>query len=89
MSAENTNTEKPWYEAYPPARCETPASISSTELLHALKQGCKPGVDFILVDLRRNDHQGGTIKGSLNLPAQSLYPSLPTLYDLCLAAGVK
>ncbi|KAL8785799.1 MAG: hypothetical protein Q9213_003177 [Squamulea squamosa] len=59
------------------------------ELLHALKQGRIPGVDFILVDLRRNDHQGGTIKGSLNLPAQSLYQSLPTLYDLCLAAGVK
>lgn len=32
---------------------------------------------------------GGTIKGSLNLPAQSLHQSLPTFYDLCLAAGVK
>ncbi|KAI4190448.1 MAG: hypothetical protein LQ346_004918 [Caloplaca aetnensis] len=84
-----SSTEKAWYEAYPPAQCKNPASITATELLHALKQGKKPGVDFILVDLRRNDHEGGTIKGSLNLPAQSLHQSLPTLYALCLAAGAK
>ena len=33
--------------------------------------------------------QGGTILTSLNLPAQSMYPSMPTLYALCVAAGVK
>jgi hypothetical protein len=33
--------------------------------------------------------QGGTIKGSLNLPAQSLYYSLPTVYNLLRAGGVK
>lgn len=33
--------------------------------------------------------QGGTIKGALNLPAQSLYDSLETLYTLCQAAGIK
>lgn len=33
--------------------------------------------------------QGGTIRGSINLPAQSLYPSIPTLYTLFKAAGVK
>jgi arsenical-resistance protein 2 len=32
--------------------------------------------------------QGGTIRGSLNLPAQSLYESLPTLYALCSAAEI-
>lgn len=52
-----SSTEKAWYEAYPPAQCKNPASITATELLHALKQGKKPGVDFILVDLRRNDHE--------------------------------
>lgn len=26
--------------------------------------------------------QGGTIRGSLNLPAQSLYPTIPTLYSI-------
>lgn len=33
--------------------------------------------------------QGGTIKGSINLPAQSLHPSIPTLYTLFTGAGVK
>lgn len=32
--------------------------------------------------------QGGTIAGSINLPAQSLYPSLPTVYNLVKAAGI-
>ncbi|KAI4090243.1 MAG: hypothetical protein LQ344_004869 [Seirophora lacunosa] len=89
MSVPVASTEKAWHEAYPPPQCQNPASISATELLHALQKGGKPGVDFILVDLRRNDHEGGTIKGSLNLPAHSLYQSLPALYNLCLAAGVK
>ncbi|KAH7240071.1 Rhodanese-like domain-containing protein [Fusarium redolens] len=32
--------------------------------------------------------QGGTIRGSINLPAQSLYPAIPTLYTVCKAAGI-
>lgn len=60
MSVEDATTKKPWHEAYPPARCKTPASINSTELVHAFEQGRKPGMDFILVDLRRNDHDVGS-----------------------------
>jgi arsenical-resistance protein 2 len=33
--------------------------------------------------------QGGTIAGSINLPAQSLYPSIPALYKLIKAANVS
>jgi hypothetical protein len=33
--------------------------------------------------------KGGTIHGSLNLPAQSLYYSLPTVYELCDAANIN
>lgn len=33
--------------------------------------------------------QGGTIRGSINLPAQSLFPTIPTLYAWFKAAGVK
>lgn len=33
--------------------------------------------------------QGGPIRGSLNLPAQSLYHSLPTLYNLCDASNIN
>ena len=34
-------------------------------------------------------YQGGTIQGSINLPAQSLYPTIPQLFNLFSAAGVK
>ncbi|KAK9367920.1 Rhodanese-like domain-containing protein [Lipomyces kononenkoae] len=87
----NTNNgsqaEKPWYAAYPEA-VTTPTPISRQELLQAFREGKMPGRDFVLVDLRRTDHEGGTIAGSMNLPAQSLYPSIPTLYNLLDAAKV-
>lgn len=38
--------------------------------------------------LEADTYQGGTIKGSINLPAQTLYNSLPTLLDLCKNAGI-
>ncbi|KAL8928222.1 MAG: hypothetical protein Q9208_001932 [Pyrenodesmia sp. 3 TL-2023] len=48
----------PWHAGYPPPQCKTPASITPTQLLQALKDGRKkPGVDFLLVDLRRNDFE--------------------------------
>lgn len=33
--------------------------------------------------------QGGTISGSINLPAQSLFPTIPALYSLFKAAGAS
>lgn len=33
--------------------------------------------------------QGGTIHGSVNLPAQTLYPTIPTLYALFSAAKIE
>jgi hypothetical protein len=108
MSSTNVNLvahEAPWHAAYPVPRSEA-VEISQSELLAMMQDGQEPGKDFILVDLRKNDHavrdktikltnlsdissQGGTIAGSLNLPAQSLYPSIPTLYTLFKAAGVS
>ena len=100
-----TTSEAPWYAAYPVARNQNPASIQRAELLEMLKFQTA-GKDFVLVDLRRADHevsrtptqyfrnavswshQGGTIRGSINLPAQSLFPTLPTLYTLFKSAGV-
>ncbi|KAJ5416065.1 major facilitator superfamily domain-containing protein, partial [Penicillium sp. CMV-2018d] len=57
-------------------------SISRLELLRWFQEGKRIGKDFVLVDLRRTDFEGGTIRGSLNLPAQSLYPTIPTLYSI-------
>lgn len=72
-----------WYDAFPAPRHTAPllprevvlSSLSSPELL--------------LVDVRRTDFEGGTIKGSLNLPAHSFFMNRGVLYDLCKRAGVK
>ena len=42
-----------------------------------------------MVDARRADYEGGTIKDSLNLPAYGFYVNRGVLYDLCKRAGVK
>ncbi|KAM0709326.1 hypothetical protein Q7P35_003364 [Cladosporium inversicolor] len=78
---------QPWYAAYPPAK-STPESISRSAMLQLLKQS-REDEKIVLVDLRRTDHEGGTIVTSINLPAQSLYPTIPSLYALFHAAGVR
>lgn len=83
-----TSSEAPWYVAYPAARNKNPSTLSRVDLLASIKEGKKPGKDFVLVDLRRTDYEGGTIRGSINLPAQSLYPTIPTLYTLFKEAKV-
>ncbi|KAL1582117.1 hypothetical protein WHR41_09152 [Cladosporium halotolerans] len=79
--------EKPWYAAYPEANSR-PTPISCSEVLDLLKKA-NDGTRLVLVDLRRTDYEGGTINGSINLPAQSLYPTIPSLYSILHAAGVR
>ncbi|KAL3463929.1 Rhodanese-like domain-containing protein [Aspergillus heterothallicus] len=82
--------EIPWHAAFPAPRTTNPPALPRETVLQWLTEGTKtPGADFLLVDLRRTDFEGGSIKGSLNLPAQSLYPTLPTLYSLVKKAGVR
>ena len=100
-----TKAEAQWYDGYPAVKSQDVPVLSCSNFLGMINSGASPGQDFILVDLRRNDHvvcnsrictaipltnvlQGGTICGSLNLPAQSLYPSLPTLYAIVKAAKI-
>ncbi|PYH67963.1 putative arsenate reductase (Arc2) [Aspergillus vadensis CBS 113365] len=71
----------PWHAAYPAPR-STAIGIHRKEVLGWFRSGRQPGRDFLLVDLRRTDFEGGTIRGSINLPAQTLYPAIPTLYSL-------
>ncbi|KAK4243080.1 Rhodanese-like domain-containing protein [Corynascus novoguineensis] len=83
----------PWHAAYPVPRKAEPQGATREEVLAMLKTQLKDehdgSRDFLLIDLRRIDHEGGTIRGSINLPAQSLYPTIPTLYSVLKAAGVR
>ena len=56
-SDSNTRPEAPWHEAFPPPKNSSPDSISRADLLQSCKDGKKAGKDFVLVDLRRIDHE--------------------------------
>lgn len=45
--------------------------------------------DFLLVDVRRTDWEGGTVATSVNFPAQSFYQTRGAVYQLCKQAGIK
>jgi hypothetical protein len=52
----STQTEAPWYAAYPVAKSDPPG-ILRAELLQWFKDGKEAGKDFALVDLRRTDYE--------------------------------
>ncbi|KAH8725309.1 Rhodanese-like domain-containing protein [Phaeosphaeriaceae sp. PMI808] len=70
-------------DAFPAPRATAP--ILSCEA--ALSELSSP--QLLIVDVRRTDYEGGTIKGSINLPAHSFYMNRGVLFDLCKRAGVK
>ncbi|KAI1121327.1 Rhodanese-like domain-containing protein [Nemania abortiva] len=80
--------EQPWHAAFPSPKTTEPASLTREQVLDKLRTGAV-GRDFILVDVRRNDYEGGTIRGAINLPAQSLFPTIPSLYQLFKNAGIR
>ncbi|KAK0387781.1 hypothetical protein NLU13_4026 [Sarocladium strictum] len=88
--AENTKgSEAPWHAKYP-APTYVPSEISREDALAMLKDPSQvAGRDYVLVDVRRNDFEGGTIRGSVNFPAQTLYPTRPAIFQMVKAAGIK
>lgn len=54
--ASTKQEEAPWHAAFPPPKTAV-STISRSDFLGLIKAGKKPGKDFILVDLRRNDHE--------------------------------
>lgn len=47
----------PWEQIVPQARCISPKSITRHEVLEMLEANQNPGADFLLVDVRKTDHQ--------------------------------
>ncbi|KAH7326454.1 Rhodanese-like domain-containing protein [Stachybotrys elegans] len=82
----------PWWAAFPEVQASC-ARLEASEVLELLEQDAAASDaaarDFLLVDVRRTDWEGGTISTSLNLPAQSFYQTRATLHRLCKQAGVK
>lgn len=51
-----TKSEARWYDAYPAVKSQDVEALSRTDFLRMIQAGALPGKDFLLVDLRRNDH---------------------------------
>ena len=48
--------EAQWHDGYPAVKSQDVPVLSRSEFLGMVRSGASPGQDFILVDLRRNDH---------------------------------
>ncbi|KAB5578757.1 Rhodanese-like domain-containing protein [Coniochaeta sp. 2T2.1] len=83
--------ETPWWAAFPEP-VSRPDNIEPAKVFDLLEEQSKSPEkprDFLLVDVRRTDWQGGTVESSINLPAHSFYPTRKIVYDLCKQAGIK
>ncbi|KAF8170085.1 arsenite S-adenosylmethyltransferase [Pholiota molesta] len=72
-----------WWDAYPVVK-SSPPSIMAEEVAALIRQGASdPGVkaSFAVVDVRRNDHAGGHVRGSYNRHAQTFYDDLPSVFE--------
>jgi hypothetical protein len=57
LTALAKSAEVPWHAAYPAVKTASIPTITCKELLRWYEEGKKPGLDFVLVDLRRADHE--------------------------------
>ncbi|KAF8904030.1 Rhodanese-like domain-containing protein [Mucidula mucida] len=78
-------SEAPWHAGFPTATSSA-GRISPEDLHTRLGAGDK---DILVVDLRRTDFEivvdpsiDGFIKGAINLPAHTFYPTLPGLVPI-------
>ena len=55
-AANDGRQKRPWYEAYPQPSVKTPDQLSKEELLSWIQEGKRAGKDYLVVDVRRDDH---------------------------------
>lgn len=51
-----SNPQLPWHEAYPQPSVKVPDQLSREKLLDWIGHGERAGKDFLVVDVRRDDH---------------------------------
>lgn len=80
-----------WWEAWPLPVTQA-ANIEADEVMQLL-EGVQPGKDitrdFLLVDVRRGDWEGGAITTSINVPAHAFFHARGMIYELCKRANIK
>ncbi|KAG6333161.1 hypothetical protein ID866_5928 [Astraeus odoratus] len=67
-----------WWVAHPPASSEVPY-VDCDDVATLIKN--PSGQDYAVIDVRRNDHAGGHVRGSTQFPAQTFYNELPAIFQ--------
>lgn len=71
---------KNWWYAYPEVK-STPDALTTEQVAALVRDPNQNSTDFTVIDVRRNDHMGGHVRGSLQCPAQSFYDDLPGYFE--------
>lgn len=81
-----------WWESLPAVQSSC-REIEPAEVKQFLEKDAAAGLgttrDFLLVDVRQKDWQGGTVATSINLPAQTFCQTRASVYQLCKQAGIR
>ncbi|KAI9458735.1 S-adenosyl-L-methionine-dependent methyltransferase [Boletus coccyginus] len=71
---------KNWWDAYP-ASASSASGLGCGDVADLIRNPELGAKDFVVVDVRRNDHAGGHVRGSVQQPAQTFYDDLPKFYE--------
>ncbi|KXN82354.1 Arsenite methyltransferase [Leucoagaricus sp. SymC.cos] len=71
---------KNWWYGYPEVK-STPTSLAADDVATLIRDPTKSNKDFTVIDVRRNDHAGGHVRGSHQCPAQTFYDNAPGYFD--------
>jgi len=71
---------KNWWDAYPTVK-SSPEAMTAEQVAALTRDPTKTLNDFVVMDVRRNDHAGGHVRGSFQCPAQTFYDDAPSYFE--------
>ena len=81
------SAEQPWHAAFPSPKPEYTAELMPRN--RALTIMSMRIASMLIIDVRRTDYEGGSIRGSLNIPAHGFWWNRGILYELCYKADIE
>ncbi|KAF8631470.1 hypothetical protein AX15_002383 [Amanita polypyramis BW_CC] len=70
-----------WWDAYPMVKA-SPPRLTTEEVANLVRgPGGEEKMEYAVIDVRRNDHAGGHVRGSHQWPAQTFYDDLPRFFE--------
>ncbi|KAE9388267.1 S-adenosyl-L-methionine-dependent methyltransferase, partial [Gymnopus androsaceus JB14] len=77
VTQESSTALLQWWDAYPTPKSNV-GNISVSEVISLLQSD---KTEYAVIDVRRDDHAGGHVKGSFQHPAQTFYDELPAFFE--------